>query len=223
MFAAALALLLLPAATAGPAWSQIVQPGWTVLSTRQHPDAGAVEVRARTVGGVACFAAAATVDLPREALLGVATDIPSSVRWSTAGVQEAETFAKSAASLDFFQYLALPSWTLSADRFWFLHGIVERTATRSVFRWDRLEAGGPYTARYEAVREAHPGAVEPPINTGGWVFTAAEGGTRVEYYLCSDVGGSIPVTVQTLATTRTLPDTVGDVVREARRRVAPQP
>ncbi len=216
----ALALLLLPTAGAGPAWTRIRQPGWTPHSTREHPDAGTVQVLRRTVDGVACFAGVATVALPRDRLLEVATDIPASVRWSSAGLLEAETFARSAAGFDFYQYMVLPSWTLLADRFWFVHGVVERGADASVFYWDRLEGGGAYTARWEAVRDAHPGAVEPPVNAGGWVFTDEGGRTRVEYYLCTDVGGAIPLAVQTLATTRTLPDTVGDVVREARRRTA---
>ncbi|MBN1335863.1 MAG: hypothetical protein JXB39_07865 [Deltaproteobacteria bacterium] len=213
-----LALLLLPVAAPGPAWTQIYQPGWTSHSVRQHPDAGPVEVLKRTVAGVACFAGTTLVDLPRAALLEVATDIPGSVHWSTAGVKEAETFARSANGLDFYQYLALPAWTLSSDRFWFLHGVVEQSPTVSIFRWDRLEGGGPYATRYEAVLEAHPGAVEPPVNAGGWVFAEDSGLTRITYYICSDVGGAIPIQVQTLATTRTLPDNVGDLVREARQR-----
>lgn len=217
MTAAAL-LLLLPAAVAGPAWSQIVQAGWRDHSTRQHAEAGTVQVLRRSVGGVPCFQGVATVDVPRESLLGVAADIPSTVRWSTAGVREAEVLGGGGASFDFYQYLALPGWTLSSDRFWFLHGTVERTAASSVFRWDRIEAGGAHGARYTAVRAAHPEAVEPPVNAGGWVFTDDPAGTRIQYYICSDVGGSIPITVQNVATTRTLPDTVGDLVREARRR-----
>ena len=68
------------------------------------------------------------------------------------------------------------------------------------------------------VLAANPKAIEPPVNVGGWTFTPTATGSDILYYLCTDVGGSIPRAVQSAATKGTLPDTLGDLVSEAGRR-----
>jgi hypothetical protein len=121
-------------------------------------------------------------------------------------------------SVEYSEYLDVPGWTMSSDRFWFLKGTVERTDPSIIFHWERLIDGGAHAARYAAVKAAHESAIEPPINVGAWTFTTTATGSEVKYYVCTDAGGSIPMAVQTAATRRTLPDTVGDLVREGRRR-----
>ena len=79
------------------------------------------------------------------------------------------------------------------------------------------EQGGPHRARFLALEE-ETNAIEPPVNLGGWEFVRSEGATRVRYTICTDSGGSLPRSFQNLATRTTLPDTVGDLIREGLRR-----
>lgn len=217
--AALAGLLAAGVAWAGtPTWSQIVGKGWTHHTTREHDDAGKVEVYAKTVQDIPCFMGVTTTDLEPEGLYQVAADIEGTTRWSTAGVKEAEVLGQSGDTVDYYQYLDVPGWTLSNDRFWFLHGTTERNDGTIIFRWERLVEGGPYAERHQQVRSAHESAIEPPVNVGGWVFEPLENQTRIRYYICTDTGGAIPTSVQNMATTRTLPDTLGDCVREARKR-----
>jgi hypothetical protein len=216
-----LALLLVSTALAAePTWPEMQAPGWVHQSTRTHAAAGPVEILSKTIAGVECFQGRAKVQLAPEIMFQVASDIEGAMQWSTAGVTDAATLRRTDTVIDYYQYLDVPSWTLSADRFWFLYGHVERSNGAITFWWDRMVDGGPYRAKWEAVRAAHPSAVEPPVDVGAWVFTPVEGGTRVQYMVCSDVGGSVPDSLQSVATTRTLPDNIGDLVREATRRAA---
>lgn len=214
-------LLVCAALCAEPTWPEIRGPGWVHQATRQHEAAGKVEILRKVVAGIECFQGRATVPLDPEVMFEVASDIEGAMRWSTAGVTDAAILSRSATVIDYYQYLDVPGWTLSADRFWFLHGHVERANGAITFWWERLVDGGPYAAKYRQVVAAHPDAVEPPVDVGGWIFTPLEGGTRAQYMICSDVGGSVPTSLQHAATTRTLPDNVGDLVREAKKRVDP--
>ncbi len=215
---AAVALPVTAAWAGAPSWSQISASGWTHHGTRQHDDAGTVQVYKKTIGELPCFQGVATTDPSPDALLDVAADIEGTLQWSSAGVAEAVTLKRGGSTLDYYQYLDVPGWTLANDRFWFLHGTIERSGGKIVFRWERADVTGAYAQRYQQVKAAHPKAIEPPTNSGGWVFSPTDQGTQIQYYICSDTGGVIPTAVQNAATTRTLPDTVGDLVREARRR-----
>lgn len=202
-----------------PTWSQIEgTDSWELLTTKNHDDAGEVGVYRATIAGITCFQGMATVDVPVEALLDVATDIESATEWSTAGVLEAETLGRSDDWIDYYQYLDVPGWTLSSDRFWFLRGHTVRKGDETTFHWDRDDVATRYAERYQQVTAAHPNAIEPPINVGGWTFRRTDAGTEVRYRVCSDVGGALPRAVQNAATKGTLPDTVGDAIREARKR-----
>jgi len=202
-----------------PTWSQVAgTDSWELLTTKRNADAGEVNVYRATIAGIICFQGMAMADVPVEALLDVATDIESAIAWSSAGVREAETLARNGDSIDYYQYLDVPGWTLSADRYWFLRGVIERGSDETSFHWDRFDVEALYAERYQQVATANPKAIEPPINVGGWTFRSTEAGTEIRYRVCSDVGGSLPRGVQNAATKGTLPDTVGDAVREARRR-----
>lgn len=202
-----------------PSWADIASStSWQLLTTKAHDAAGEVQVFNTTIADVQCFKGVATADLSIDGLLAVVTDVAAAKYWSSAGVRDAEKLGGTGAAIDYYQYLDVPGWTLSSDRFWFLHGTVEKSGTTAVFHWDRLDGGGPYASRYAEVVAANPSAIEPPINVGGWTFRPTGSGTEVTYYVCTDVGGSIPRAVQNAATKGTLPDTVGDVIREARKR-----
>ncbi len=212
-------LLLATTAAAGPTWSQVKShTDWQAHSEKNHKDAGTVKVLKTTIDGVYCFKGEASADIDPEIGFAVAADIEGTLTWSTAGVKEAATLSSSGSTIDYYQYLDVPNWTMTKDRFWFLRGTVERSGGTVTFSWDRLEEGGPHNAKWTEVKEDYPKAIEPPVNVGAWVFTPADGTTEIEYFICTDTGGAIPESVAATATTTTLPDTVGDLVREARSR-----
>jgi hypothetical protein len=214
-----LVLLASAALAATPTWSQISQnTGWTHEADVATSDAGTVAISTRTIEGVQCFRAVSVTEASVDKLAEVAADIPSAMKWSTAGLTESVLLGKSGGTYQYYQYLDVPGWTMASDRFWFLEGTLEKTDAGAQFRWKRLENGGVHGEKYKAFLEAHSDAVEPPINVGGWVFAPKDGKTEVQYNICTDSGGSIPTMVQTAATRKTLPDTVSDLVREAKKR-----
>ena len=207
-------------ALAGPTWSQIrAASGWTDHATKSHADAGTVKILKAPNDGVQCWQGQATVDVEPGPMLEVARDIEGTPQWaSTANVTDAKILARAGVVLDYYQLMDVPAWTMTKDRYWFVRGrtVIEGDAT--IFTWEKLDAGGAHTAGYEAFVEANPKAVEPPVNAGGWVFTPGDGGTDVQYFICTDAGGEVPQSLQSVATSSTMPDTVGDLVREARKR-----
>ena len=210
-------LLSFSASAATPTWANIkADAGWTYDSTMKA-ESGEIEVATRTIDGVACFRAKAKVAANPDKLLQVASDINGSKTWSSAGLAEAKLITSNGSALDYYQVLDVPGWTMASDRFWFLHGIVEKTPGNIVFRWERLNEGGPHNATWKAIKAKYPSAVEPPINVGGWVFSGT-GTVDVRYFICTDSGGAIPQTLQVAATRRTLPATLDDLVKEARKR-----
>jgi hypothetical protein len=214
-----IALALLPSSRAAdPSWAQIKTGGWTHYATRKHEAVGKVEVYSKLIDGVECFQGVATTPYTPEQLFEVAADIEGAKSWSTAGVTDARTLERTPTLLDYYQFLDVPGWTMANDRFWFLRGHIERSGGAITFHWERLIDGGPHAAFYQQVRQRHPSAVEVPVNSGAWVFTPAEGATRMQYFVCTTSGGNIPSAVQGVATTRTLPDNLGDVAREAAKR-----
>ncbi len=216
-----LASLSLPSALAGtPTHAAMASANWSHLTDRNHDDAGTVKVYSATVADVSCFKATAqTEEADADTMLGVVTDIVGAKRWSTAGVTRAEVLGRSGDTITYFQYLDVPGWTMSADRFWFLTGKVDDSSATKTMEWSRIDPSGPYGDRYRSFKTENPKAVEPPVNVGGWYFTPAGSGASIEYRICTDAGGSIPYAIQNAATKKTLPDTVGDVVREAKKRL----
>jgi hypothetical protein len=205
-------------ALATPTHAQIEAASWSQVSTR-NTDGGPVLVFSATVGGQSCFRGTATTPVPVPKLLEVAIDIPSALRWSTAGLTKSEVLAKSGNSIEYWQYLDVPGWTLSADRYWFLRSTISSDPADSWEKWDMLPAGGAHAAKYAEVKAAYPDAVEPTMNIGEWRFKAdGSGGSSVEYLICTNPGGSIPVAIQNAAEQKTLPDTVADLIREGRKR-----
>ncbi len=220
LVAAMLTLAWSGTALADPTWAEIkAVDDWVEHGTRKHDDAGEVVVKRTMLDEVYCFQGIATVDVRADILLQVSMDIESAIHWSSAGVSEAETLSKQGDVLEYYQLLDVPAWTMSKDRFWFMRGHVERNGATVAFVWERLIEGGAHAETYQSVIEAHPKAIEPPVNAGAWEFTGLEGGnTEVRYTICSVSGGEIPEKLGMVVTTTTLPDTVGDLVKEGRRR-----
>lgn len=213
-----LLLLLSTLALAAPTWSQVsTSTAWKEFKVASTKNIGEVRLSSATIGGTACFRGLATVgDVAAEKLLTVATDIEGAKTWSSAGIKDAVVLKRSGDVLDYYQYLSVP---IVSDRFWFLSGRIFRESTQIGLRWEKAwERGGPYSSTYEELVAANPKAVEPPINVGGWLFKTASAGVEIHYLICTDSGGAIPENLQSMATKTTLPTTVDDLVKEARRR-----
>ncbi len=211
-------LLLSLAALAKPTHAQIEAASWKQVASRDT-DQGTVLVYSGMVAGMECFRGTGATPAPVAKLIEVATDIPAATRWSTAGLSHSEWLARNGSTLDYWQYLDVPAWTMSADRFWFVRSTVQVGENLAWEKWDALLGGGPHTAKFAEVTAANPDAVEPRVNVGEWLFKAdGAGNSLVEYMVCTDPGGSIPAAIQSAATRRTLPDTVADLVREAKKR-----
>lgn len=210
--------LLVGLALANPSHEAIDGASWQEVTRRSHADAGEVVVYRATVAGIDCFRGTAAVDVPAEKMLDVVADVEGAVRWSSAGVTDAKLLSQAANGIDYYQYLDVPGWTMASDRFWFLHGTLQKGPESWSLRWTRLIDGGDHSEEWKKLKEDHSSAIEPPVNVGSWVFAPNEGSTQMTYSVCTQPGGSIPVAVQNAATKKTLPDTLGDVVREARKR-----
>ena len=209
------------AAGADPTWPQIRDAtDWSTHGVREHVDAGTVEVLRTTIADVPCFQATCLSDMRPETGLELARDVEGIVEWATNGMAEGEVLAGQGQTLEYYQLMDVPEWTMTRDRFWFLRGKTVREGGATVWVWERLVDGGDHAERHLEVVAAHPKAIEPPVNAGAWWFEPEGDSTRIRYFICSTAGGSLPVKLQTMATTATLPDTVGDFVREGRRREA---
>jgi hypothetical protein len=205
-------------AVAAPTHAQMDSASWSQVTTASHADAGTVTIWSASVGGIDCFRGTAVTEVGPDKLLSVVADVEGARTWSSAGISEAKLLSKSGNKLEYYQYLDVPSWTMSSDRFWFLQSTLESGAERAALQWSPLVNGGAHAAYYAEVKAAHPDAVEPSANVGSWVFERRSDGTHVTYSVCTLPGGSIPTMVQNAATRKTLPDTVGDAVRAARKR-----
>lgn len=192
--------------------------GWTDLGARSS-DVGDVRVRRKVVDGVACLEGALTTDAPVPALVGVADDMVSSIRWSSSPVAVSEELSRDATSFVLFQYFDTPGWTMSADRFWVVRGAAATLADGSGrYTWERVDAGTDVPDVLRRARERATNAVEPPVNFGEWTFVPSRTGTDVRYRGCADFGGSVPHGIQTWLNTSQVPALVADLVAEARRR-----
>jgi hypothetical protein len=191
--------------------------GWKEVATRAS-DVGEVRVWHKEIDGTPCLLGVTNTEVKPDSLMAVVVDIPASTSWSSADLGVSETLYKGSSTLHFWQYINIPNWTLVADRFWVLEGRSSSVGEARRFRWSRLDATSTYPNVVSRARQRDASAVEPPINWGEWFFVPREGYTEVQYRACADVGGSIPQNVQQWIASRTLPDTVADVIREARRR-----
>lgn len=214
----ALLLSLAISAHADPSHSAMESASWSLLTTKSHADAGEVQVFRATLDDVDCFRGLATTDAPADKMAEVVRDIDSVPQWSSAGVSEAKLLSSEPGRIEYYEYLDVPGWTMASDRFWFLWSTFGEEGETHAFRWGRLDEGGDHQAVYADLKSRHPKAVEPTVNVGGWYFHDRGAERQIEYIVCTVPGGSIPAAVQNAATRKTLPDTVGDVVRDARRR-----
>lgn len=191
---------------------------WKQIAVRKS-DQGDVIVNNKTIDGLPCLEGVATVALSPDKLLAVARDIPSSKGWSSADLLVSETLARLPdGGVQYWQYLDIPGWTMVYDRYWVMEGHAANLGDARRFRWNRISAAAHYPAVVARAQAIEAGAVEPPISWGEWLFTPKGGVTEIAYRNCVDVGGRLPMSIQEWAATRTLPDTVADLIRETKKR-----
>ena len=202
-----------------PTWIELKSDdGWVTQDTIQTK-VGTVVVSKKLVDGFPCFKGEIEFDgvLDIPLMIEVAADAESAIQWSSAGVTEAETLSLTKDYADYYQFLDLP-FPLS-DRFWMLRGYFEQEGPVYYFRWEPLVKGGAHSEKYQQVVRDHPDALETSINIGSWILHNYDGKTHVEDRLCSHPGGSVPVSMQSIATSKTLPTNVAEIIMETKRRM----
>jgi len=205
-------------ALASPSHADLAAASWQPFDASDHDIVGPIALHQATIEGIHCYQVAATTPVAGETLLAILIDPKQAMTWSSAKISEAEVLARTADTVDYYQHLSVPGWTMVSDRFWFSHGRIERTDAQLGWHYEKMQDGGNYKEAYEAHRAKHPKAVEPPVSVGSWTFRAGEAGTEVLYRVCTDVGGSLPGPVQRMATKSTLPNTVSDLIVEGIKR-----
>ena len=187
--------------------------GWTV-SYSASESIGTVKVLKKEINGFPCFQGQSETPLAVPVLMSVATDITGAKSWSTAGITKAEVLGQGGGQIDYYQYLDIP---FLSDRHWFLRGAIETKGAETRFRWDKLPAGA-HSSRIAQLKVESSDAVEPPLNIGAWVFLSGDKNTEVRYYICTHPGGSVPASLQSIGTEKTLPNNVVDLIVEAQKR-----
>ena len=203
-----------------PTWIELKsEEGWVVQDTVQT-DIGSVVVSKKMIDNFPCFKGVAEYDglLDIPLMIEVAADAESAMEWSSAGVAEAQTLARTNEYAEYYQFLDLP-FPMS-DRYWFLRGYFEREGEVYYFRWEPLVNGGTHNVRYQKVQTDYPDALETKINLGSWILYNHDDKTHVEDRLCSHPNGSVPVSLQSIATSKTLPNNVAEIIKETKRRMA---
>ena len=198
-----------------PTWKDLSTPTGWVASHKVETSVGTVEVSKKMVDNFPCFKGKTTANADPLLLQKIASDANSAMQWSSAGVIEAKELYKSAQYVDYYQYLDVPVFS---DRYWFLRGYFESYGNVVLFRWEKLPPSA-HTEYYEKIRARYPDAEETPINIGSWIFTRNPDtpNITVEYLICTHPGGSIPDMLQSIATEKTLPTNIEDILKEEKR------
>jgi hypothetical protein len=195
--------------------------GWERVGDATSDATGAISIDLKVVDGNRCLRGVATVDAPAASIYDVVTDIESAPRWVTAKLIASEMLGNEGEELHYYQHLSVPAWTMASDRYWVLRGWPASSGDTLAFQWDRFDWRTRYPVMAERADRDFKKAVEPTPNFGSWVVRPTpEGKTLTHYYICSDPGGSIPEWLAKAAATKTLPETMADVVREAAARAA---
>lgn len=192
--------------------------GWENVSNPNNKVAGPITIDLKPLSGTPCLRAKMQIDVDPDTLYAVVTDMPGAKAFSSSKLIASRELGRSGKTVDYYQHLDVPNWTMAADRFWVLRGEDVSSGEVKSFRWDRFDWRTAYPALVTELETNHGNAVEPDPNYGAWVFTPKGSGTAATYFICNDPGASLPYWVKKAAATKTLPTTMADVVREARRR-----
>jgi hypothetical protein len=200
-------------------WSELYAlQEWEEL-TQQHSDVGTIIVYRGFLKDFPCFVGKTTTTISPDLLLSIASQAEEAIKWSSAGVTEAKELNRTPEYVDYYQYLDVPVFS---DRYWILRGFftVETTdkGDKKIFHWDKISQ--EYPEIQKQIQDKNPYALEPIINVGAWAFepTDKEGTMLLSYYICSHPGGSVPVALQSIATEKTLPNNIKDILTEGKKR-----
>lgn len=192
--------------------------GWELRGSTEHDLLGTVQISTKEIQGLTCLQGTALVQARAGTMLAVVEDIDAALSWSRAGLIGTRILGRQGNAIDYYQHLDVPDWTMAADRYWVLRSMVSTAADGAVqFRWDRFDWRSQYPDLAAELDRDHPKAVEPDPNFGAWSFRDGAAGSELRYFLCTE-SGNLPSWLQKAAATKTVPDAMADVVREARRR-----
>lgn len=215
-----LALLLAPALAADAAalWAGLDDPsGWEEAGRKTFDDIGDIVVRHKRVQGQDCLEGTTSTDLPPDALLAAAADIPTQGRWSSFDLPAAVVLSPGENSFDYYEVLDNPIPV--ADRIWFVHGEKLLQGAVRRFRWEQIDGDRLYPAAVAELKKRFSDAVYTRVNVGDWTFTPQGSKTSLRYRVCTDAGGSIPGWAGQIAARQTLPTNLADIIHEVRRRL----
>jgi hypothetical protein len=191
--------------------------GWKDRGTRKT-DVGVVQLWSRELPEAYCVRAGLQTEVSVATLLEVAADIPAAPAWSTQDLVLSEVLGTDGPSVSYWQYLDVPTWLVVADRYWVVTGTRASLPDGAArFSWAQLPAEA-HPEVDEAARARSDRALRLPVTVGEWSFEPREGGSWASYTNCADPGGRLPDWVVRFAATRTVPDNMADLVREARTR-----
>ncbi|TNE87128.1 MAG: hypothetical protein EP330_19360 [Deltaproteobacteria bacterium] len=210
--------LLLTAAQADDFSTLLADSGWEDIGKDNKKETGEMILSLKEISGVQCLRAVATVDVPADKIYEVVTDVPAAKDFSSETLIASRVLGKDGNKVHYYQHLDIPGWTMASDRYWVLAGEDFSSGDTRAFRWNRFDWRSAYPDLATDLDTNHEGAVEPVTNYGAWVMTPEGGSTKATYFICSDPGGSLPEWLKKTAATKTLPNTVADVMREARKR-----
>lgn len=192
------------------------EAGWEVVGKKQVEGVGEVLIRHKVIQGQDCLEGSTYAELPADALLAAAADIPTQPSWSSWAVKASVKLSGGSSSFDYYQLLDNPFPV--NDRYWFVKATVVNQGEDLRFLWEAIDPNR-YPDALKEILAGYPDAVMTAINVGDWTFTPMEGRTRLRYRICTDVGGNIPSWAGEFAARTTLPTNLGDLVKEVRRRL----
>ncbi len=234
------ALFWAPAADARPAAgdreARSFPPGDTLLKALHDPSGWEVHLRAaregvdvfkKDIDGVRIpgFRGEKVVAASSDSLFSLLVDLNNHVRISKRiPLVISEVISSSGNTLEFFQLVATPSWTMARDRCWFNRAEILRNvdgeAGRHRLTWKGLDPA-PFSEYLEKVLVDYPNALVIPLSVGSWeVVPIGPKSTRLIYRVLTDPGGKIPANLQELVTGRTLPDNLLQFETAAAERAA---
>jgi len=173
----------------------------------------------------AAFRGVKVLDVDADALCDAIFDVGSYVGLSEKiPLKASEVIAKTANSVDFWQFLDVPGWSLARDRFWFARLEVERdvggVAGHHRQTWRIIDAS-KYPDHLARARALNPDAILAPLNYGGWeIRPLADGRVELTFMVLHDPGGRLPKSAERLSSSRTLPENLLQFEAEAKRRRA---
>jgi hypothetical protein len=201
----------------------LADPGFTAVQKMLDDDGGwavhkldakeGVDIYKKTLNGVEipAFKGEKLVSVDPSVLFDRIIDFPSQVGLSDdIPLSHSVVLKTSGNTIDFWQYLKVPGWTLANDRYWFAKATISRdiggVKGHHKQTWQHIDPSA-YPADLAKAKAVDEDAVMTPLNYGSWeVIPQGNGTTKLIYRVVSDPGGRLPKAAQAIATGKTLPD-----------------